>query len=98
RLAPESRLDLSDDRLAVLLRPRPGDHRQDQAVLRVVGDVVPVIPAVVVGRIAGVAVLLLLADEGPLLIELDLAGTGGKRPPTRRGRPWRGGRRAGPVA
>jgi hypothetical protein len=42
---------------------------------------------VIIGRIGGVAVRLLLAHEGPLLIELDLTGTGGKRPPTRRG-PW----------
>ena len=46
---------------------------------------VPVVPLAVVGRVGGVAVLLLLGDEGPLLIELDLAVSGGKRPPARRG-------------
>ena len=38
----------------------------------------------VVGRVGGVAMLLLLGDEGPLLIELDLTREGGKAPPTRR--------------
>jgi hypothetical protein len=57
QFAPEPPLDLGDDRAAVLLRPRPGDHRQDQPVLGVVGDVVPIVPAGVVG---GVAVLCFL--------------------------------------
>src|SRR6185437_14322587 len=97
RGAAEPTLDLTDDRMAILFGPRPGDHRQGQPVLRVVGDVIPVVPAVIVGRAVGIAVLLLLADEGPLLIELDLAGTGGKSPRARRGRPRRGDRRGAPV-
>ena len=47
-------------------------------MLGVEGDVVPLVPLVVIGRVGGVAVLLLLGDERPLLIELDLAGPGGK--------------------
>jgi len=37
---------------------------------------VPGVPLAVFDRIVGVAVLLLLGDEGPLLIELDLAREG----------------------
>jgi Thioesterase domain len=48
--------------------PRPWADHQDQPVLGVVGDVVPVIPAVIIGRAGRVAVILLLAHEGPLLI------------------------------
>ena len=47
-------------------------------MLGVEGHVVPVVAAVGVVGVVGVAVLLLLVDEGPLLIELDLAGLGGK--------------------
>ena len=39
---------------------------------------VPGVPLAVIGRVGGVAVLLLLGDEGPLLIELDLTREGGK--------------------
>ncbi len=47
-------------------------------MLGVKGDVVSVIPLVVVGRVGSIAVLLLLGDEGPFLIELDLTRPGGK--------------------
>src|SRR3954469_20379513 len=60
-------LGRGDDRLGVLDRPRPRDDRQDQAMLGVVGDVVPPVPFVNVGGVGRVAVLLLLTDEGPLL-------------------------------
>jgi len=46
---------------------------------------IPVVALLSVGWVSRIAGLLLLADEGPLLIELDLAGPGAKRPPTRRG-------------
>src|SRR5438270_6536207 len=59
------------------------------------GYVVPAIAAPVVGLVAAVAVLLLLGDEGPLLIELHRAGPRGKRPRTRRGVAGRGRRPAG---
>jgi hypothetical protein len=39
----------------------------------------PVVAAAVAVGVRGVAVLLLLGDEGPLLIELDLAGLGGEK-------------------
>ena len=55
-----------------------GDHRQDQPVLGVVGDVVPPVPLLVIVRVERVAVGLLLEDERPLLVELDLTGLGGK--------------------
>ena len=50
------------------------DHADDQAVFRVQGHVVPAVAAAV---LAGGAVLLLLDDEGPLLIERDLPGRRG---------------------
>jgi hypothetical protein len=49
-------------------------------MLGVIGDVVPPVPLVSVGGIGRVAVLLLLGDEGPLLVELDLTGARGKKP------------------
>jgi hypothetical protein len=39
---------------------------------------VPLVAVKPVGRVVGVAVLLLLADERPLLIQLHRAGVGGK--------------------
>ncbi len=48
--------------------------------------------------IVGVAVLLLLADKRPLLIELHFAGLRGKKPRARRGLLGRVGRRPRPVA
>ena len=66
-------------RLTLLYGSAPRADHQDQPVLGVVGDVVPVIPAVIIGRAGRVAVNLLLAHEGPLLIELDLAGTRGEK-------------------
>ena len=87
---------LLDDGAGVLLGPGARDHGQDQPMLGVECDVIPVVAAVVVGRVVGVEVGLLLGDVGPLLIELDLAGRGGKRPRARRGRPRRAGRRASP--
>ena len=56
---------------------------------------VPPVPAVVVGRVVGVAVLLLLEDERPLLVELDLTGVRGKKPRARRGVAGRARRPAG---
>lgn len=90
--------DLGGDRLGVLDGPCPRDDRQDQPVLGVDGDVVPVITALRVVGIAGVAVRLLLGDERPLLVELDLAGLGGKRPPARCGWPSRARRPGGRAA
>ena len=43
---------------------------------------VPGVPLAVIGRVGGIAMLLLLGDEGPLLIELDLARPGGESPAT----------------
>src|SRR5262249_7450717 len=62
----------------------PGDHAQDQLVLRVVGDMVPPVAALVIGRVTRVAVPLLLVDVRPFLIELDRAGPRGKTPRARR--------------
>src|SRR4029077_9452069 len=61
------------------------DGADDQAMFRVQGQVVPAIPAQVIGGGGGGAVLLPFADERPLLVELDLARVGGKRPRVRRG-------------
>jgi hypothetical protein len=43
------------------------------------GHMIPPVPLLVVGRVIRVAVLLLLEDERPLLVELHLTGPGGKR-------------------
>ena len=50
---PSRRFTSATTALGVLDRPRPGDHRQDQLVLGVVGDVVPVVAAVVVVGVVG---------------------------------------------
>jgi len=42
-------------------------------MFRVVGDVIPVIPALRVIRICRIALGLFLAHERPLLVELDFA-------------------------
>src|SRR5262249_37065873 len=77
----------------VLCRALAGHHGQQQAVLRIEGRVVPVVAFVVVARVVGVTVLLLLGDEVPLLVELDLTRQGGKKPRARRGGSWPGHRR-----
>src|SRR5205807_3337634 len=51
-----------------------------------------------IGRLVRVAVLFLLGDEGPLLVELHLTGSRGKKPRPRRGPAWRAGRPPPPVA
>ena len=84
-----------DRRLGVLDRPGPGDRRDDQPVFGVQRHVIPRVALVVVDRVGAVAVGLLLGDEGPLLIELDLGRPGGRSPRVRRGGPWRARRRSG---
>ncbi len=79
--------EVRDQGLGVLDGPRPGHDADDQAMLGVERPMVPVISLVVVGRVGAVAVRLLLGDEGPLLIELDLGRPGGKSPRVRRERP-----------
>jgi hypothetical protein len=96
RITAELLTDLADDCIGVFPRSRPGDHSQDELVLGVERNMIPVVAEVIVIGVRGVAVLLLLVDERPFLIELDFAGIGGKRPPTRRGRLWRAYRPAGP--
>ena len=97
RLISESVLDLGDDLLDALGDPRPGDDRQDQLVLGVVGDVVPPVPLVIIDRVGGIAILLLLGHERPLLVELDLAGPRGKKPRAPHEHRGHASRRGGPV-
>lgn len=94
--------DVRDQGLGVLDRPRPGDRRDGRPMLGTGRHTAPVIPLVVVGRVAAVAFRILLGGEGLLLIELDLRRPGGKAPRVRRGDPWpalrrcdRSGRRCG---
>ena len=92
-------LDLLDHLLDVLDVAGPGHDAEHQPVLGVVGDVVPPVPMVRIGGVVRVAMLLLLEDERPLLVELDLLSPGGKKPRTRRGVAGRGrrpGGRSGP--
>ena len=65
-------------------------------MLGVEGHEIPVIAALGVVRVVRVAVLLLLAHERPLLIELDLAGRRGKKPRTRHERRGSDRRPSGP--
>src|SRR5262249_28471040 len=61
---------------------------EHQTAIRVKGHVVPLLTlgdVILVQQY--VAMLLLLGDEGPFLIQLDLLRRGGKSPPIRRGRP-----------
>jgi hypothetical protein len=76
-------LDLADQLLDALEVPGPWHHREHQPVLSIDRHVIPPIPSVVVGRVGGVTVGLLLEDERPLLVELDLAGLGGKKETSR---------------
>jgi len=72
------------------------EYAQHQAAVRVEGDVVPLVATEQILVVSRVAVLLLFADEGPLFIELELGGRGGKSPPPRRGGGGRGRRHGGP--
>lgn len=60
------------------------DHFQHQSMIGIVGDVIPLVATEEIFFDLGVTVLLLFADEGPLFIQLDLVGIGGKSPPVRR--------------
>lgn len=75
----QASLDLADQLLDRLGRPLPRDHRHHQPVLRVERHMVPAVPAEVVLGVVLVAVLLLLGDERPRLVHLDLAGLGAAR-------------------
>src|SRR5262249_8633517 len=81
-------IHLRDDLLTVLRRALAGHHGKQEAVLRIDCRVVPVVPQVVVAWVVGVAVLCLLGDEIPLLVELGLTGARGKKPRARRGGSW----------
>jgi hypothetical protein len=74
--AAQPLLDLADQLLDRLRRPLPRDHRHHQPVLRVEGHVVPAVAAEPIVGLVLVAVLLLLGDERPRLVHLDLAGRG----------------------
>ena len=78
-------MEALNHRLGVLGRAFAEDDAQDQAVLGVEGYVLPALPLVLIRWIGALAVFLLLGDERPLLIELDLLGFRGKRPRARRG-------------
>lgn len=83
-------MDFLDQLLAVAALAFARHQAEQQPALRVDGRVVPSIAAQAVERIVRVAVLLFLADEAPLVIDLDRAGLRGKKPPVLGG----GGRRA----
>ena len=88
-------VEVLDGQLDQLGTARTNEQADHQAMLGVVGDVVPTIAAVV---LSWTAVLLLLGDKGPLLVELDLTGFWGKKPRVRRGvagRVRRPGQRSG---
>ncbi len=84
-----TRLYFPDDRFAVFAVAFAGHERQQQSVLRVDGGVIPMVPALPVSGIIGVASLFLFADEGPFFIELNFTGFGEKRRRVRRAGPSR---------
>ena len=69
-------MEVPDQRLGILDGPLPGDHAHDQSMIGVERHVVPMVTLAISGRVGGVAVGLLLGDEGPLLIVLGLAVRG----------------------
>src|SRR5262245_17471794 len=72
--------------LDVLGRALNRHHPDHQAVFRIHGHMIPLIPLLSVPRIRRIAVLFFRAHEGPLLVELHLARLRGKTPPTRHAR------------
>ena len=77
RLSMEAARVRGDHRLGKLGDPRSAAHRQDRVGLGMMNDLAPPIPVVITGRFVGIAVLLLLEVEVPLLVERDLAGPRG---------------------
>ena len=74
-----------------------GQHTHHHAVFRVKGHMVPMVSLPGIGWFLGVAMLLFLAHERPLRIELDFAGLRGKKPRVRRGLAERADQRLRPV-
>ena len=75
-------VDLLDHLLASRACPLARHQAEQEPALGIDRGVVPVVTPQPVQRVEGIARLLLLRDGGPLLVDLDLAGPGGKRPPT----------------
>ena len=73
-------MDLPDGLLTVLRRAFAGHDDEQQAVFGVDGRMVPIVALVVVMGVVRVAVLLLLADVVPLLVERDFTGPRGFAP------------------
>ena len=69
----------------VRLRPFTIDDFKDKFVFGIQCNVIPVVAATSVSRIAFVAIFFLLENEVPLFVELNLLGVGGKTPRVRRG-------------
>ncbi|QEG26553.1 hypothetical protein GobsT_12940 [Gemmata obscuriglobus] len=84
--------EVPDQRVGRVGGPLAHHHAHHQSALRVQSHVVPTVPP---SGVLGVATLLLLADEGPLLVERDLMGLGGKKRLTRRAVGSRGRRSVG---
>ena len=56
------------------------DHAQDQSMLRIKGHMIPAISDLLFFQFLLAAPPSLLENKGPLLIQLHLAGLGGKKP------------------
>ena len=78
-------LHFVDHALTVLGSSLPWYEAQKQAVLRVNGGVVPIIPLEAVQGIRGVAIVFFLADETPSLVHLGRTGPRGKKRPVLHG-------------
>ncbi len=79
RMSSGPPMKLAHQRLRPLDVAGPRRDGEDQAVLGVVGDMIQVVPLEVIGRVGAVAGRLLLGDERPLLLELDLGGPVGEK-------------------
>ena len=71
--------------LRVLFRAFAVDYLKHEFMFGIQRNMIPVIAATSISRIVCVAMLFLLCDETPLLVELNLFGVGGKSRRVRRG-------------
>ena len=76
--APGPVVDLADQPLAGRAVALAGHQGQEQPALGIDGGMVPVVAAEPIQGVQRVARRLLLGDEAPLLVDLDLTGRGGK--------------------
>jgi hypothetical protein len=80
--ASRSAMEIPHHTMNVLPGTLPGNHGDNQFVLGVEGNMVPLITNAL---FAGHAMLFFFPNKSPLLVKLNFLGFGGKKRPTRRG-------------